>query len=82
VDPARLKSVTDFATFRTHQSTTLVSSLNGNAPDSVTLGNAVRTSGGKQVTEVQLPADHSFREHRLALASALLHWLDGLLVKK
>lgn len=59
----------------------LVSSLDGSGPDSAALAAAVRASGGKAVTEIELPADHSYSEHRIALASALLRWLDGLAAK-
>lgn len=57
----------------------LVSSLDGNEPQSKALGAAVRAAGGKGVTEVQMPTDHAYSDHRIALQAAVVNWLDGLL---
>jgi pimeloyl-ACP methyl ester carboxylesterase len=41
------------------------------------LAEAVRRAGGK-VTAVTLPSDHSFQDHRIALAARVVAWLQGL----
>jgi uncharacterized protein len=41
------------------------------------LAEAVRRAGGK-VTAVTLPSDHSFQDHRIALAAQVVTWLQGL----
>jgi pimeloyl-ACP methyl ester carboxylesterase len=46
--------------------------------DDVALASAVRKSPGAQITEVQMPTDHGYSDHRIALAAALLGWLKQL----
>jgi uncharacterized protein len=41
------------------------------------LAEAVAASGGK-VTAITLPSDHSFQDHRIALAAEVVHWLQAL----
>jgi pimeloyl-ACP methyl ester carboxylesterase len=41
------------------------------------LADAVRRAGGR-VTAVTLPSDHSFQDHRIALAAHVIAWLQGL----
>ena len=41
------------------------------------LAEAVRRAGG-QVTAVTLPSDHSFQDHRIALAAHVVSWLQAL----
>ena len=41
------------------------------------LAEAVRRAGG-QVTAVTLPSDHSFQDHRIALAAHVVAWLQAL----
>jgi pimeloyl-ACP methyl ester carboxylesterase len=41
------------------------------------LAEAVARAGGK-VTAVTLPSDHSFQDHRIALAAEVVRWLQGL----
>ncbi len=36
------------------------------------------TRGGGQVTAVTLPSDHSFQDHRIALAAQVINWLQKL----
>ena len=55
-----------------------VSSRDGNGPESDALAAAARAAGGKAVTATALPTDHSYNDHRIALASALVRWLDPL----
>jgi acetyl esterase/lipase len=56
----------------------LLSSHDGNGPQSDELGKRVRAAGGTSVTETTLPTDHSFSDHRIALAAALVRWLASL----
>lgn len=46
--------------------------------DDVALAASVRRLPGGQVTEVQMPTDHSYSDHRIALASTVLGWLKQL----
>jgi pimeloyl-ACP methyl ester carboxylesterase len=43
------------------------------------LAEAVTGAGGK-VTAVTLPSDHSFQDHRIALAAEVINWLQKLLI--
>ena len=56
----------------------LVTSDDGLAGASDTLGAAVRHGGGGPVTSVHIATDHSYSDHRIALQAAVLVWLDGL----
>jgi uncharacterized protein len=46
--------------------------------DDVALANSVRKGAAGQLTEVAMPTDHSFSDHRIALAATLLGWLKQL----
>jgi uncharacterized protein len=46
--------------------------------DDVALANSVRKGPAGQLTEVAMPTDHSFSDHRVALAATLLGWLKQL----
>ena len=46
--------------------------------DDVAVAAAARKNPGAQVTEVQMPTDHSYSDHRIALAATLLGWLKQL----
>lgn len=46
--------------------------------DDVAVAAAARKTPGAQVTEVQMTTDHSYSDHRIALASTLLGWLKQL----
>ena len=46
--------------------------------DDVALAAAVRKSPSGQITEMQMVTDHSYSDHRIALAAALLGWLKQL----
>jgi len=45
--------------------------------DNRLLAEAVGRAGGK-VTAVTLPSDHSFQDHRIALAARVVNWLESL----
>jgi uncharacterized protein len=46
--------------------------------DDVAIANAVRKVPSGQITEVQMPTDHAYSDHRIALAATLLGWLKQL----
>jgi pimeloyl-ACP methyl ester carboxylesterase len=46
--------------------------------DDVAVAAAGRKSPGAQITEVQMPTDHAYSDHRIALAATLLGWLKQL----
>lgn len=47
----------------------------------VKLTQALRRSGGKLVTAVEINSDHSFTDSRIGLASEVVQWLEKLLTK-
>lgn len=47
----------------------------------VKLTQALRRSGGKRVTAVEINSDHSFTDSRIGLASEVVQWLEKLLTK-
>jgi pimeloyl-ACP methyl ester carboxylesterase len=49
----------------------------GRAKEGAALAEAMRKAGGK-VTAVEMAADHSFSDHRVALPAAVLDWLAAL----
>lgn len=46
--------------------------------DDIAIAESVRKSPGGQVTEVQMPTDHSYSDHRIQLAATVLGWLKQL----
>jgi 5-enolpyruvylshikimate-3-phosphate synthase len=46
--------------------------------DDVAIASAVRKMPAGQITEVQMPTDHAYSDHRIALAATLLGWLKQL----
>ena len=46
--------------------------------DDVAVAAAARKNTGSQVTEVQMTTDHSYSDHRVALAATVLGWLKQL----
>lgn len=55
-----------------------LTSDDGLAADTDGLVAAIRAQGGTQVTTVHAATDHSWSDHRIALESAVIHWLQGL----
>jgi pimeloyl-ACP methyl ester carboxylesterase len=43
---------------------------------------AIRRSGNAHVTAIEMPTDHAFSDHRIALAQAVVGWLNRLPVKR
>ncbi len=58
-----------------------VNSNDGGALYSEALAAAARKAGAKSVTEVHFPTDHGYNDHRIALQSAVLNWLESLEAK-
>jgi uncharacterized protein len=50
----------------------------GLAADTEVLVQAIQALDGQQVTVVHASTDHAWSDHRIALESAILTWLDGL----
>lgn len=46
--------------------------------DAVAVASSVRKIPSGQITEVQMPTDHMYSDHRIALAATLLGWLKQL----
>jgi len=56
----------------------VVTSDDGNAPDSDALVAAIGKAGGTAVTEIHFPTDHPYSDHRIALQAAVVRWLETL----
>ncbi len=54
----------------------------GLAPDTDALVRAIHEHGGKNVTESHVATDHSWSDHRIALESMVINWLQGLPQRK
>jgi pimeloyl-ACP methyl ester carboxylesterase len=54
----------------------LVSSLDGNGPETTALADAVAAAGGTAVQQVAMETDHAYSDHRIALQAALVRWLE------
>jgi dienelactone hydrolase len=54
----------------------VAASLHTNLPGMRALRDRVTAAGAKSLTYVELPSDHGFNDHRIALISASLDWLQ------
>jgi pimeloyl-ACP methyl ester carboxylesterase len=61
----------------THQPLLVIGASRGRGEDNRNLAEAVTGAGGK-VTAVSLESDHSFQDHRIALAAVVVDWLQKL----
>jgi uncharacterized protein len=43
---------------------------------------AIRSAGNGQVTSIEMVTDHSFADHRIALATAVVRWLQALPLRR
>lgn len=43
---------------------------------------ALRKAGGTQVTEEHIPTDHTFSDHRIALQSTVVNWLQAFVARQ
>jgi acetyl esterase/lipase len=55
-----------------------LTSDDGLAPDTEALVKAIREYGGKNITERHEATDHSWSDHRIALETIVVNWLQGL----
>lgn len=60
----------------------VIEASDGNIGNNQALAEALRKAGDTQVTEIHIPADHTFSDHRIALQTAVLEWLEKLAVEK
>lgn len=60
-----------------HQPLLVIGASRGRGEDNRKLAQAVLAAGGK-VTAVTFDSDHSFQDHRIALAAEVVGWLQGL----
>lgn len=56
----------------------IVGASRGGGADSADFASRAKAAGGKAVTSQIMETDHSFSDHRIALAGALVAWLDSL----
>jgi pimeloyl-ACP methyl ester carboxylesterase len=56
----------------------VIGAEHGNAAEVAPLVAAIRARHGGQLTSSTMPTDHAFIDHRIALAGAVVDWLDGL----
>lgn len=54
----------------------IVTSDDGLAPDNNRLAAALKKDGDKDVSEIHIATDHSYSDHRIALESAVVEWLE------
>ena len=59
----------------------IVESHDGNVPANKALAEALRKAGDPNVTEIYMETDHVYSDHRIALQSAIITWLDHLVGK-
>jgi acetyl esterase/lipase len=56
----------------------VVESSDGNVADNKAMAEALRKAGDARVTEVAMETDHSYNDHRIALQTTVLDWLQSL----
>ena len=56
----------------------MLEARDGNTSDNQALAEALRKAGGAHVTETFMDTDHVFSDHRIALQTAVLTWLQSL----
>jgi uncharacterized protein len=55
-----------------------LTSDDGLAPDTDALVRAIQAKGGHKITALHVATDHSWSDHRIALESEIIKWLNGL----
>src|ERR1700749_4900363 len=56
----------------------VVESADGNVPDNHALFEALQKAGDARATEVHMETDQRYNDHRIALQTAILNWLESL----
>jgi pimeloyl-ACP methyl ester carboxylesterase len=54
----------------------IITANDGLTQDNLRLGKALRAAGDKDVSEIHMETDHSYSDHRIALESAIVTWLE------
>lgn len=54
----------------------IITANDGLTPDNLRLGKALRAAGDKDVSEIHMETDHPYSDHRIALESAVVTWLE------
>jgi len=75
---ARDWDLLDDAARLAHKPLLVLGAEKGNARQVAPLLDALRAQGAKLLRARIMPTDHAFIDHRIALASAVVDWLDGL----
>jgi pimeloyl-ACP methyl ester carboxylesterase len=56
----------------------VIESSDGNVPDNHALFEALQKAGDTRATEIHMETDHSYNDHRIALQTAVLTWLESV----
>jgi pimeloyl-ACP methyl ester carboxylesterase len=56
----------------------VIESSDGNVPDNHALFDALQKAGDTRATEIHMETDHGYNDHRIALQTAVLNWLQSL----
>lgn len=54
----------------------IITADDGLTPDNLRLAKALKAQGDKDVSEIHMATDHSYSDHRIALESAVVAWLE------
>jgi len=56
----------------------VIESDDGLTPDNHALFEALQKAGDTRATEIHMETDHGYADHRIALQTAVLNWLETL----
>ena len=56
----------------------VIESSDGNDPENHALFEALKKAGDARATDVHMETDHVYADHRIALQTAVLAWLEAL----
>jgi pimeloyl-ACP methyl ester carboxylesterase len=68
----------DWATDLKSRPIFVIESSDGNVPDNHALFEALQKAGDIHATEIHMETDHSYNDHRIALQTAVLTWLESV----
>lgn len=71
----------DYAPMLKGRPVLVLESDDGLRADDAAMADALRKAGNTHVTEVHIPTDHAYSDHRIALQAAVISWLDTLAAK-
>lgn len=78
---ARVWDFDDWAPQMGRRPVLLVSANDGSEADSHRLAEALKRDGNTAVSEIHMATDHPYSDHRIALESAIVEWLENQLHK-